>query len=207
MSSRSIHPDRDSRQKSGPSPTASRPTTRNLVARALALGNDVCTRHHRQAHPARRRPRWRLHRRCHCAAVGPVTPSDAASLAQAADLGADISFCLVGGRARVTGIGEVIEPLPHIDQAVTLVIPPLAVSTPAAYRAWDDLGGPTVDGPNDLEPAALAVEPQLRTVARCDRRTDRRQRPTLAGSGATWFTEGKHSKRPRRLSRRGRCEW
>ena len=119
-------------------------------------------------------------------------PVDAASLAQAADLGADISFCLIGGRARVTGIGEVIEPLPHIDQAVTLIIPPLAVSTPAAYRAWDDLGGPTVDGPNDLEPAALAVEPQLaRWRDAIAERTG--TAPTLAGSGATWFTEGKHS--------------
>ena len=119
-------------------------------------------------------------------------PVDSDSLARAAELGADISFCLIGGRARVTGIGELIAPLPHVDRLVTLVIPPLAVSTPAAYRAWDDLGGPTVDGPNDLELAAIAVEPGLawwrdaigeRTGAA----------PTLAGSGATWFTEGEHS--------------
>ena len=44
---------------------------------------------------------------------------------------------------------------------MTLVVPPLHVSTPAVYRAWDDLGGPTADGPNDLEPAALVVEPRL----------------------------------------------
>src|SRR5690242_21560950 len=37
----------------------------------------------------------------------------------------------------------------------------LGVSTPAAYRAWDDLGGPLAEGPNDLEPAALRVEPRL----------------------------------------------
>ena len=30
---------------------------------------------------------------------------------------------------------------------VTLVVPPLHVSTPAVYRAWDELGGPTGDGP------------------------------------------------------------
>ena len=60
-------------------------------------------------------------------------------------LGADVPFCLVGGRARVTGIGEVVEPLPPLARAVTLVVPPLAVSTPAVYRAWDELGGP--DGP------------------------------------------------------------
>ena len=119
-------------------------------------------------------------------------PTDAAALARAAALGADISFCLVGGRARVTGIGEIITPLPHVDRTVTLVIPPLAVSTPAAYRAWDDLGGPTVDGPNDLEPAAIAVEPRLARWR--DTIGDRTGvAPTLAGSGATWFVAGEHS--------------
>jgi len=110
-------------------------------------------------------------------------------LVDAATLGADISFCLVGGRARVTGIGEVVEPLPHVDRRVTLVIPPLSVSTPAAYRAWDELGMPRADGPNDLEPAALLVEPRLTwwrdaIADRCG------AAPVLAGSGATWFVEG-----------------
>ena len=114
-----------------------------------------------------------------------------ADLVRASELGADIPFCLVGGRARVRGIGEIVEPLPHLDQTFTLVIPPLAVSTPAAYRAWDDLGGPRANGPNDLEPAALEVEPQLqwwRDVIGSRVGTA----PILAGSGATWFTEGEH---------------
>ena len=46
-------------------------------------------------------------------------------LAAAAALGADVPFCLVGGRARVRGIGEVVEPLPFVDRTVTLVMPPL----------------------------------------------------------------------------------
>src|SRR5262249_40793803 len=33
-------------------------------------------------------------------------------LAVAAALGADVPFCLHGGRARVTGIGEILDPLP-----------------------------------------------------------------------------------------------
>lgn len=112
-------------------------------------------------------------------------------LVAASHLGADIPFCLVGGRARVRGIGEIVDPLPHLALAVTLVIPPLAVSTPAAYRAWDDLGGPTADGPNDLEAAAIAVEPRL---ARWHDEIGERigRAPVLAGSGATWFTEGVH---------------
>ena len=102
----------------------------------------------------------------------------------AASLGADVSFCLVGGRAAVRGIGEVVEPLPFEPLDVTLIIPPLAVSTPAAYRAWDALGGPRSEGPNDLEPAALLVEPQL-AVWRERIREVVGVAPTLAGSGAT----------------------
>src|SRR5439155_19405182 len=82
-------------------------------------------------------------------------------LALAASLGADVPFCLVGGRARVRGIGEDVEPLPPLELAFTLLTPPVHCSTAAVYRAWDDLGGPTADGPNDLEPAALVVAPQL----------------------------------------------
>lgn len=112
-------------------------------------------------------------------------------LAAVSRLGADIPFCLVGGRARVRGIGELVEPLPDVALTITLVIPPLSVSTPAAYRAWDDLGGPVADGPNDLEPAAIVVEPRLAQWR--DRIGERIGRaPVLAGSGATWFTEGEH---------------
>lgn len=109
--------------------------------------------------------------------------------AVAVALGADVPFCLVGGRARVTGVGEVVEPLPFVEAAYTLLTPPLHVPTPAVYRAWDDLGGPTADGPNDLEPAALRVEPRL--AAWRDTLGDATGRvPVLAGSGGTWFVEG-----------------
>lgn len=113
-------------------------------------------------------------------------------LDRAAALGADIPFCLVGGRARVRGIGELIEPLPFGDAAVTLVIPPLSVSTPDAYRAWDRLDERRSIGFNDLEPAALAVEPRLAWWR--DAIGERiGVAPTLAGSGATWFANGRHS--------------
>jgi 4-diphosphocytidyl-2-C-methyl-D-erythritol kinase len=110
-------------------------------------------------------------------------------VAVAAGLGADVPFCLVGGRARVTGIGDVLEPLPPEDRTFTLLTPPFGVSTPAVYRMWDELGGPRSDGPNDLEPAALAVEPRLGRWR--DRLADATGRtPVLAGSGSTWFVEG-----------------
>ena len=114
--------------------------------------------------------------------------TDPRSLARAAGLGADIAFCMVGGRAAVSGIGEVVDPLPHVDREITLVIPPLAISTPDAFRAWDDLAGPRSDGPNDLEPAALVVEPRMAWWR--DAIAERiGEPPVLAGSGATWFTE------------------
>jgi 4-diphosphocytidyl-2-C-methyl-D-erythritol kinase len=108
----------------------------------------------------------------------------------ASRLGADIPFCMVGGRARVRGIGEIVEPTRYSPLEVTLVVPPLHVSTPAVYRAWDELGGPTAEGPNDLEPAALHVEPAL---ARWRDRIGELSGavPVLAGSGATWFVQGK----------------
>jgi len=113
-------------------------------------------------------------------------------LALAAGLGADVPFCLVGGRARVRGVGEVVEPLPAsvlAGRAWTLLTPPVAVSTPAVYRAWDALGGPRADGPNDLESAALAVAPELaRWRDRLHQATG--LAPVLAGSGGTWFVEG-----------------
>jgi 4-diphosphocytidyl-2-C-methyl-D-erythritol kinase len=106
----------------------------------------------------------------------------------ASSLGADVSFCVVGGRARVSGIGEIVEPLTPGNIDVTLVIPPLTVSTPAAYQAWDEMGGPRGIA-NDLEPAALLVEPALvRWRDRIKEATG--VRPTLAGSGATWYLRG-----------------
>jgi 4-diphosphocytidyl-2-C-methyl-D-erythritol kinase len=110
-------------------------------------------------------------------------------LAVAASLGADVPFCLVGGRARVGGIGEVVEPLAFESRSFTLLTPPLFVSTPAVYRAWDELGGPVGDGPNDLEAAALVVEPAL-AVWRDRLGEATGQTPVLAGSGSTWFVEG-----------------
>lgn len=110
----------------------------------------------------------------------------------AAALGADIPFCMMGGRARVTGIGELIEPLPRRDMTFTLVIPPLHVPTPAVYRKWDDLGGPHHQSGNDLTDAAIAVEPGLARWRDAVAEATGHQ-PVLAGSGATWFLQGDHA--------------
>ena len=109
--------------------------------------------------------------------------------ATAVAIGADVPFCVVGGRARVRGIGEDVEPLPFEARAVTLVIPPLHVLTAAVYEAWDELGGPRAEAENDLEAAAVVVEPRLGEWR--DRIAEAAgDRPVLAGSGAAWFVPG-----------------
>jgi len=112
----------------------------------------------------------------------------------AARIGADVPFCLVGGRARVTGIGERLQHLPFAQRSFVLLLTPFGVDTAAVYRAWDELRAgrrPPGTGSvsNDLEAAALLVEPRLegwrRTLEEATGRTAR-----LAGSGSTWFVEG-----------------
>ena len=104
---------------------------------------------------------------------------------QAAVLGADVPFCLIGGRARVTGVGEIVEPLGFRHRSFVLWTPPIQADTATVYRRWDELGGPRSDT-NDLEPAALAAYPEL--AAWRDELAARTGRvPQLAGSGSTWF--------------------
>jgi 4-diphosphocytidyl-2-C-methyl-D-erythritol kinase len=129
-----------------------------------------------------------------------LTGTSRDELTLAAGLGGDVPFCLVGGRARVRGMGEDVEALPFEARTFTLLIPPFGVSTAAAYRARDRLarrsrhvgaGGDTGAGAgtNDLEAAALSVEPRL--AAWRDRLGDATgEEPMLAGSGSTWFVEG-----------------
>ncbi|HEY3811178.1 MAG TPA: 4-(cytidine 5'-diphospho)-2-C-methyl-D-erythritol kinase [Acidimicrobiales bacterium] len=159
----------------------------NLVRQALAA--------------AGRRAFVRLHKRIPPGAGLGGGSADAAAVLRwagigapdvAAALGADVPFCLAGGRARVRGIGEQVEPLPFDEVAgrpYTLLTPPVAVSTPLVYRAWDRLGGPSAAGPNDLEPAALDAAPELARWR--DQLGDATgQTPLLAGSGGTWFVAG-----------------
>jgi 4-diphosphocytidyl-2-C-methyl-D-erythritol kinase len=115
--------------------------------------------------------------------------SSTADVIGASVLGADVSFCIHGGRARVTGIGEIIDPMPFVARTFTLCTPPFGVSTPAAYKAWDALGMPVSNGPNDLEAGSLVVEPRLAHY-RDHLGNLAGKQPTLAGSGSTWFVEG-----------------
>jgi 4-diphosphocytidyl-2-C-methyl-D-erythritol kinase len=158
----------------------------NLVVRALALAD--------------RRASVRLRKRIPAGAGLGGGSADAAAVLRwagatdldaAARLGADVAFCVVGGRARVQGIGELVEALPFEARDLTLLTPPFGCATPAVYRAWDDMGGPVGEHGNDLEPAALRVEPRLAEWR--DRLGDATGvQPRLAGSGSTWFVDGHH---------------
>lgn len=110
---------------------------------------------------------------------------------RSAGIGADVAFCLVGGRALVSGIGERVEPLPYAREQYTLLMPPVFCPTPAVYEAWDRLGGPTGPNGNDLEPAALCIIPELARW-RDELGDATGLTPRLAGSGSTWFVPGAH---------------
>lgn len=112
---------------------------------------------------------------------------DAEGRALAAGLGADVPFCLTGGRALVSGIGEQIEALPDLDIPLSLLLVPLRCPTPAVYAAWDR-NPTTSERTNDLEAAALVVEPRLARWREAWARATG-QEPSLAGSGSTWFVE------------------
>lgn len=182
-----ITPNEDGLNFDGPFSNGVSTESDNLVSRALAL--------------AGRRARVQIEKNIPSGGGLGGGSADAAAilnwagftdLEAASRLGADIPFCMIGGRARVRGIGEVIDRLPPVRREITLVIPPFGVSTPAVYRAWDDLaktGNTTTNNPNDLQQAALIVEPRLQewhdNIAQaCG------QAPVLAGSGATWWLDG-----------------
>ena len=164
----------------------------NLVERALAL--------------AGRRARVIVHKRIPVGAGLGGGSADAAAVlrwagtsdpASAASIGADVAFCLVGGRARVRGIGEIVEPLEYVREQYTLLLSPVSCNTAAVYAAWDELGGPTGGNGNDLETAALRVAPEL-AVWRDELGDATGLTPRLAGSGSTWFVAGAHPG-PRRM--------
>ena len=106
-------------------------------------------------------------------------------------IGADVPFCLLGGRAHVSGVGEVVHPLPYQLQTYTLLTPPVQSSTAAVYKAWDALGGPVGGNSNDLELAALHATPEL-AFWRDELGNATGVTPKLAGSGSTWFVNGTH---------------
>ncbi|MGF1629895.1 MAG: 4-(cytidine 5'-diphospho)-2-C-methyl-D-erythritol kinase [Kiloniellaceae bacterium] len=125
--------------------------------------------------------------------------------ALALSLGADVPVCLRGGAAVMSGIGEVLQPVPALPPLwLLLVNPGVAVSTPAVFAerqgAFSQVAEPrlpplglaafidwlTVRG-NDLEPPACRLAPAVAAVL-----ADLNAMPDcllarMSGSGATCF--------------------
>ena len=117
--------------------------------------------------------------------------------AVAAGLGADVPFCVAGGRARVTGIGEVVEPLPVRGPVVRAAAAALRGGhrrrLPGLTTGWPP--GPAPDGrrrrgqrPGGGGPGRGAPAGRLARTRWSDATGP--STPRLAGSGSTWFVEG-----------------
>ncbi len=119
----------------------------------------------------------------------------------AAELGSDVPVCLRGGTAWMRGRGERVESIAGVGStAVVIASPRIHTSTPAVFRAWDELDGPratrAVAAPpalaglasglfNDLESAAELVEPGLIEFRRAFHAAAASE-PILAGSGSAY---------------------
>ncbi len=124
----------------------------------------------------------------------------------ATGLGADVPVCIASRPARMGGIGEILEPFEGVpDLPMVLVNPRCAVSTPEVFRHLfrrDNAGLPALpagfSGPedvadylarcrNDLEPAAMALEPLIAEVVAALAATPGCLIARMSGSGATCF--------------------
>ena len=71
----------------------------------------------------------------------PLAPAD--RLCIAAEVGSDLPLFLLGGTVLGVGCGEEVYPLPDLPPLpCVLVTPQIAISTPAAFAAWDRLPEP-----------------------------------------------------------------
>ena len=129
-------------------------------------------------------------------------PTDAAALADLAlPLGADLPMCLAGRPLFARGIGEKLEKVAHFPALhLVLVNPGIAVETPKVFRALASRDNPALaplDSAdtvldwlaatrNDLEPAAMSIEPSIAEVLAALRRTGAAF-ARMSGSGATCF--------------------
>jgi 4-diphosphocytidyl-2-C-methyl-D-erythritol kinase len=95
-------------------------------------------------------------------------------------LGADVCFFLRGGAADATGAGDELAGAPRARGWFAIAWPGFGASTRAVYEAFDRIG--PGDGPNQLEAAALEVEPRLRPF-----RDQLGPGWQLTGSGSAYF--------------------
>lgn len=121
-----------------------------------------------------------------------IDPAHASAVAPA--LGSDVPACLLSMTARGTGAGDRLQLVSGEGIAgspVLLVNPGIPLSTGAVFAAWDRVDrGPLDgwrDGRNDLEPAAVAMVPQIAQVLDWLRAREGAHFVRMSGSGATCF--------------------
>ena len=82
------------------------------------------------------------------------------------EIGADVPFCVMGGSAKVRGIGEIVTPLPTTPPwFVILINPPMGVSTAACYREYDNLAQPISVNVDGVMEALTAGD--MRQISKC----------------------------------------
>jgi 4-diphosphocytidyl-2-C-methyl-D-erythritol kinase len=97
----------------------------------------------------------------------------------AQNLGADVPFFLIGGKALAEGRGERLTPLPVEAAWYAVAWPRIELSTAHVYRAWDEVHG---EAPNHLRRGAEHVEPRLQQFA-----AGLGPRWQMTGSGSAFF--------------------
>ncbi|MCA0941305.1 4-(cytidine 5'-diphospho)-2-C-methyl-D-erythritol kinase [Salipiger pacificus] len=120
-------------------------------------------------------------------------------------LGADVPMCIASRPVRVRGIGEGLEPVALPPLPAVLVNPRVPVSTPQIFRSLTSRVNPPMPerlpefaGPeslidwlsgmrNDMEPAAIALEPVIGTLLSELAALPGCRLARMSGSGATCF--------------------
>lgn len=141
----------------------------------------------------------------------------------AASIGADVPVCCLSETSMMTGIGEIVTPVPGLGQmAAVLVNPGIAVSTGDIFRIYDGLnpksqpdetatfGGlldRTLSGRNDLQKTAVTLVPEIASVLAALETSEGCSVARMSGSGATCFglfeTDEAARSVAERLSQRG----
>jgi 4-diphosphocytidyl-2-C-methyl-D-erythritol kinase len=119
-------------------------------------------------------------------------------------LGADVPVCLAGRSCRMSGIGEVLRPVPLPQFWLVLVNPGVAVPTTAVFAALTARDNPPMPDPiglddaaaflcylaaqrNDLEPVATALAPPIAEARAALAAQPGCRLARMSGSGATCF--------------------
>lgn len=131
---------------------------------------------------------------------------DVAIPADVTPLGADVPVCLTATASRMSGIGDIVQPVKALPRLhAVLVNPGVAVSTPEIFKGLSRKSNPPMPTAlpqacsagelaawlttqrNDLEAPAISAQPIIADVLSAFSRTDGQLLARMSGSGATCF--------------------